>query len=255
VEALRFLVVHSSPFAHQAATTSPAAQAKEAERVAEPIQRVEARWCACAADAEAAITDSAGQGQGRRGRRPRRWRSQALPYRVTAVNSPKKRLRRGRPPKAEVPQVEVRYRLRLSSEALVPAEDAHGWTVLATTLRPEACTDTERRQAYQEQHSPVAPGCRWSKNPAAISPVWLEKPARIAALAMLTVGGVLVYAVIHRQVRLSLREPDRHIPGNKGPTATPTAAVVFALFTPVTLGHVAVDNASILHVHGIQEDH
>jgi transposase len=32
--------------------------------------------------------------------------------------------------------------------------------------------------------------------------VWLEKPERIAALAMLTVVGLLVYAVIQRQVRL-----------------------------------------------------
>jgi sterol desaturase/sphingolipid hydroxylase (fatty acid hydroxylase superfamily) len=100
----------------------------------------------------------------------------------------------------------------------------------------------------------VEPGCRWIKNPAAISPVWREKPARIAALAMLTVVGLLVYAVIQRQVRLSLRDHERQIPGNKGPTATPTAAVVFALFTSVTLVHFAVDNAPILHVHGIWED-
>src|SRR5262249_20789039 len=93
------------------------------------------------------------------------------------------------------------------------------------------------------------------KNPAAISPVWLEKPERIAALAMLTVVGLLVYAVIQRQVRLYLRDHHRHIPGNKGPTATPTAAVVFALFTPVTLVHFAVDNALILQGHGIQEYH
>jgi hypothetical protein len=76
----------------------------------------------------------------------------------------------------------------------------------------------------------------------------------MAALAMLTVVGLLVYAVIQRQVRLSLRDHDRQIPGNKGPTATPTAAVVFALFTPVTLVHFAVDNAPILQVQGIQED-
>jgi hypothetical protein len=85
--------------------------------------------------------------------------------------------------------------------------------------------------------------------------VWLEKPERIAALAMLTVVGLLVYAVIQRQVRLSLRDHNRQIPGNKGPTATPTAAVVFALFTPVTLVHFAMDNAPILHVHGLREDH
>jgi transposase len=255
VAEIRFLVVHSSQLAHQAAVASAAAQAKEAERVTEHVKHVEAQWFACAADAEAAIAGYEGRGQGRRGRKPRPWRYHVLHYRVEAVSIPQKRTRRGRPPKAEAPQVEGRYRLSVSSEALVPSEDAHGWTVLATTLRPEECTDAEMLQAYQEQHITVEPGFRWIKNPAAISPVWLEKPERIAALAMLTVVGLLVYAVIQRQVRLYLRDHDRQIPGNKGPTATPTAAVVFALFTPVTLVHFAVDNAPILQVHGIQEDH
>src|SRR4030095_14446145 len=137
-------------------------------------------------------------------------------------------------PKAEAPQVEVRSRLGVRPEALSPAADAHGWTVLATTLRPEECTEPERLQAYQEQHVTVEPGLRWIKHPAAISPVWLEKPERIAALAMLTVVGLLVYAVIQRQVRLYLRDHDQQVPGNKGLTATPTTAVVFALFAPVT---------------------
>jgi transposase len=255
VAEIRFPVVHSSQLAQQAAVAYSAAQAKEAERVAEHIQRVEARWFACAADAEAAIIDYEGRGQGRRGRTPRLWRYHTLHYRVEAVNAPKKRTRRGRPPKAEASQVEVRYRLVVHSEALVPPEDAHGWTVLAATVGPEVCTDVEILQAYQEQHITVEPGFRWIKNPAAISPVWLEKPERIAALAMLTVVGLLVYAVIQRQVRLYLCDHDRQIPGNKGPTATPTAAVVFALFTPVMLVQVAVDNTPHLQVHGIQEYH
>jgi transposase len=110
-------------------------------------------------------------------------------------------------------------------------------------------------QAYQEQHITVEPGFRWIKNPAAISPVWLEKPARIAALAMLTVVGLLVYAVIQRQVRLYLRDHNQQIPGNKGPTATPTAAVVFALFTPVMLVQFVVENTTSLQVHGVQGQH
>jgi hypothetical protein len=77
-EARRFLVVHSSQLAPQAAVAYNAAQAKEAERVAEHVQRVEARWCAWAADAEAAISDYEGRGQGRRGRKPRLWRYHAL---------------------------------------------------------------------------------------------------------------------------------------------------------------------------------
>jgi hypothetical protein len=189
VEELRCLVVRSSPLAQQAALTYTAAQAKEAERIAEHIRRVEARWFACAADAAAASTDDAGQGQGRRGRKPHPWRYHALRDRVDAVNVPRKRTRRGRPPKTEALAVEVRYCLSGASEALLPAEDAHGWTVLATTLRPEAWTDTEMLQAYQEQRITVEPGCRWIKNPAAISPVWLEKPERSAALAMRTVMG------------------------------------------------------------------
>jgi len=110
-------------------------------------------------------------------------------------------------------------------------------------------------QAYQEQHITVEPGFRWIKHPAAITPVWLEKPERIAALAMLTVVGLLVYAVIQRQVRLYLHDHDRQVPGNKGLTATPTAAVVFALFAPVMLVQLAMDNATSLQVHGVQDHH
>jgi transposase len=252
---IRFLVMHSSQLAHQVAAAYAAAQAKEADRVTAHVQHVEARWFACAADAEAAIAEYDGRGQGRRGRKPRPWRYHVLHYRVEAVSVPQKRTRRGRPPKAEVSQVESRYRLVVHPEALVPSEDVHGWTVLATTVRPEGCTDAELLQAYQEQHITVEPGFRWIKNPAAISPVWLEKPERIAALAMLTVVGLLVYAVIQRQVRLYLREHERQLPGNKGLTATPTAAVVFALFTPVTLVHFAVDSTPSVQVHGVQAYH
>ena len=67
--------------------------------------------------------------------------------------------------------------------------------------------------------------------------------------------GLLVYTVIQRQVRLYLREHDQQGPGKKGRTATPTAAVVFALFTPVMLVHCAVDNTPSLQVHGGQEYH
>src|ERR671922_1168667 len=95
VAEIRFLVVHSSQLAHQTAVASAAAQAKEAERLAAHVQHVEARWFACAADAEAAIAEYEGRGQGRRGRKPRPWRYHALPYRVEAVTQRQKRTQRG----------------------------------------------------------------------------------------------------------------------------------------------------------------
>src|SRR5215468_2051451 len=251
----RFLVVHSSQLAHQAAVAYAAAQAKEAERVAAHVQHVEAQWFACAADAEAAIAEYEGRGQGRRGRKPRPWRYHALHYRVEAVTQRQKRTQRGRPPKTELPQDTVRYRLRIEVEAHVPSADTQGWTVLATTVGAESCPDAELLQAYQEQNTSVEPGFRWIKNPAAISPVWLEKPARIAALAMLTVVGLLVYALIQRQVRLYLCEHDQQIPGNKGPTARPTSAGVFTLFAPVMRVQFTLDEQISVQVHGLQPHH
>src|SRR5262245_63826039 len=127
--------------------------------------------------------------------------------------------------------------------------------VLATTVSPEVSTDAEILQASQEQHTTVEPGFRWIKNPAAISPVWLEKPERIAALAMLTVVGLLVYSIIQRQVRLYLLTHDQQVPGNKGPTATPTAAVVLTLFAHVALIRLGVDNQQVAQIYGLQPHH
>ena len=144
--------------------------------------------------------------------------------------------------KTDPPPIEAGYRLEVEVEALANPEEEHGWTVLATTVSAEACTDAEILQAYQEQHTTVEPGFRWIKNPAAISPVWLEKPERIAALAMLTVVGLLVYTIIQRQVRLYLRTHEQQLPGNKGETATPTATVVLSLFSPVAVVQLCLGN-------------
>jgi hypothetical protein len=140
-------------------------------------------------------------------------------------------------------------------EPVANAEVDNGWTVLATTVGAEVCSDAEILEAYQEQHTTVEPGFRWIKNPAAISPVWLEKRERIAALAMLTVLGLLVYALIQRQVQLYLHTYSQQLPGNKGTTARPTAAVVFALFAPVTLVHLRLGSTEIYEMYGVDGHH
>ena len=98
-------------------------------------------------------------------------------------------------------------------------------------------------------------GFRWIKTPAAIAPVWLEKPERIAALAMLTVVGLLVYSIMQRQVRLSLQTHDQQVPGNKGATATPTAAVVLALFAQIALVPLWIDEQEVAQLSGVQPHH
>jgi hypothetical protein len=115
------------------------------------------------------------------------------------------------------------------------------------------CAEGPLLGADQEQNSTVESGRRWLKPPAAITPLWVEKPERLAALALLPGGGFLVYGLRQRQVRLSLQDHQQHVPGNKGPTATPTAAVVLALSTPVMMGQGQVDKVVVRQVYGWQD--
>ena len=254
-KAMRFLVVHSSQRAQQQSQAYAAAQAKESEAVATHVWQVHARWFACRPDAEAAIAEYEGRGQGRRGRRPRPWRYHTVRYGIVAESRHTRRTRRGRPAKTEPTPTESGYRVGVEVEVLQNPEEDNGWTVLATTVRPEEGTDTEILQAYQDQTTTVEPGFRWIKNPAAIAPVWLEKPERIAALAMLTVIGLLVYSIIQRQVRLYLCSQKQQVPGHKGTTATPTAAVVLALFAPVALVQFWLGDHEVAQVYGVQPHH
>ena len=101
----------------------------------------------------------------------------------------------------------------------------------------------------------MEPGLRWIKHPAALTPIGREQPERMAALAMLTVAGLLVYGLMQRQVRLYLQEQEQHGPGNTGPTTPPTAAVVMALFTPGMLGPLQVDKTVVRQGYGWQDHH
>jgi transposase len=254
-ETLRFVVVHSSQLAQQQTQSYAGAQAKEATALADHVTRVHAQWFACLPDAEAAIAEYEGRGQGRRGRHPRPWRYHAVRYHVVADTRFTRRAHRGRPAKTDPPPMESGYRLEVEVEVLDNPEEDNGWTVLATTVSVEVCPDAEILQAYQEQHTTVEPGFRWIKNPAAIAPVWLEKPERIAALAMLTVVGLLVYSVIQRQIRLYLRTHAQQLPGNKGMTAIPTAAVALALFSQVALVQLWIDKHEVVQIAGVQPHH
>ena len=254
-EELRFVVVHSSQLAQQQARSYAAAQVKEAEAVADHVRQVQARWFACLPDAEAAIAEYEGRGRGRRGRRPRPWRYHTIRYGIVAETRRTRRACRGRPARTDPPPTESGYRVVVEVEALSHPEGDNGWTVLATTVHAEVCPDGDILQAYQDQNTTVEPGFRWIKNPAAIAPVWLEKPERIAALAMLTVLGLLVYTVLQRQVRLYLRTHDQQVPGNKGETAIPTAAVVLALFASVALVRIQIGKRELWQVYGVQPYH
>ena len=72
---------------------------------------------------------------------------------------------------------------------------------------------------------------------------------------MLTVLGLLVYRVSQSQVRLSLYPHTQQLPGNKGMTAKPTAAVVLALFSQVALVQLWREEHEVVQIAGVQPHH
>ena len=250
---VRFVAVYSTQLAEQQEQAYGKAQNREAQELAQHQAQVETRHFACEADAQVAIAEY--EGRGRRGRPVSRWRYHEVHYRVRPQWQRAKRTRRGRPRKDEPDCQELVYRLDLDFKALAPPVSSLGWLVLATTIEGKKGSDAEIVRAYREQTTTVEPGFRWIKNPAAISPVWLEKPERIAALAMLTVVGLLVYGLIQRQVRQFLQQHQQTIPGNKGETAMPTAAVVLSSFAQVMVVQVDLDGVDVRQVHGWQDHH
>ena len=221
-----------------------AQQHQEAKSLATHIAQVESRQFACQADAEGAIAAYEGRAPGRRGRPATPWRYHEVGYEVKAHRQRQKRTQRGRPRKGEEPQEEIVYQLKVSTQALAAPVATFGWLVLATTIEESICSDAEIVRAYRDQTTTVERGFRWIKNPAAIHPVWLEKRERIAALAMLTVVGLLVYGLIQRQVRQYLQEHEATIPGNKGETDIPTATVVFESFATLNRVELNIDGMS-----------
>jgi transposase len=252
---VRFVAVYSNQLAQHHEEAYGKGQVREAEAVAEHVAQVQGRRFACEADAEAAIAEYAGRGRGHRGRRTCQWRHHEVHYSVDAQWQRKKRPQRGRPRTGEAVEHELVYRLSVTTKALMPPVSTFGWLVLATTVSEQTCDDAEIVRAYRDQTTTVEPGFRWIKNPAAISPVWLEKRERIAALAMLTVVGLLVYSLIQRQVRQYLQQHQQAIPGNKGDTAMPTAAVVFESFASVTQVRLDLDGVDMCQIHGWQAHH
>jgi transposase len=252
---MRFIALYSTQLAQQHEQSYRQGQAREAQALATHIAQVQSRQFACEADAQGAIAEYEGQRPGRRGRAATPWRYHEVHYHVQANPQRQKRAGRGRPRKGEVPQEEVVHHLRVETQALTPARETCGWLVLATTLDEQRCGDAEIVQAYRDQTATVERGFRWIKNPAAISPVWLEKPQRIAALAMLTVVGLLIYGLIQRQVRQYLAQHEASIPGNKGLTDVPTATVIFQSFTTVTRVELTLEDMTSSQIQGWQAHH
>jgi transposase len=227
---LRWLVVESTQLAKTKAARRAAAQ--QAERVL--LDSLQAQWqrrtFACEADAYQAATLCL---------RELRVDQHQLTYTVSADWVPTKRTARGRPPKgAPRPQCQiwrVRWHVHEAPEASrTPAQRESRFVLATNVLAPQDLADADLLRAYKGQ--PVAElSFKWAKNPAAIAPIFLETPTRIAALGSVYLIALLVYSLIERQVRKALEKRGETLPDRPVPSQRPTARTIFHLMRNIAV--------------------
>lgn len=223
---LRALVVESSSLTEQKRPALERRRDKEREKIEKAAATLAARAFVCREDAERAAQAKC-----------ERLASDffRLETKVESEQREVKRERPGRPRADEKAELETVWRARLviDEEHTSIDELAHrdGCYVLVTTLPKEganARTDEQVLQDYQGQQG-VEAAMHWLKGPLAVAPIFLKTPERIAALGLVYVLALMVYALIQRDMRQRLAKKEDLIPGNKGWTDAPTTEVIFRL--------------------------
>ena len=218
----RCLVVESTPRA--TAQAPRAAAAPQVERAA--LVTLQAQWprrpLAGEAEAPQAATLC---------RRELAVHCQPLPDTGGPAGGPATRPTRGRPPKtAPRPQRHVWRVLWPGPEAtaLITARTRRDRRVVLATqvLEAEPLSEAERLRASKGQ--PAAElRCKWAKNPAAMAPLFLETPTRLAALGWVSLSARLRDTLVARHVRNSLAARGEPVPDRPAPSPRPTARTVF----------------------------
>jgi hypothetical protein len=156
------------------------------------------------------------------------------------VHAVPKHARPGRPRKAAAPdhlEWQVQATLTVDAEAVARQARRNASFLVATNvLDPAQLSDHELVQTYTEQHS-VERGFAFLKDPLFLaSSVFVKKPQRIVALALVMVLCLLVYRLAEHRLRQQLAATGRTVPNQlKQPTDHPTMRWMFQCFEGISL--------------------
>lgn len=165
-----------------------------------------------------------------------------------------KRPRRGRPRTGEDTPTAAVYRL-VEREPLSQRDDAvatlrfhaRHFVLITDHLDRVAWSDERILAEYRHQHLiEGSTGFRWLKNAAAVAPVFLHTPRRIAALGVVFMLALMVRNYIQFELRRRLAETDETIPDRlEKPTQKPTTETAFIPFATVTVVHVTLNGTPL----------
>jgi len=143
--------------------------------------------------------------------------------------------RRPEPPLAAKEHWRVRYTVRKVTARVTERRlhDAATFIMIRTRNDDWEITDREMIQRYKDQYH-VEHGFAWLKNGAAINPMFIETPKRMASMCFVYCLGLMVYNLIQRTVRKYLKEHQTGLPYHRNkPSDRITTQFLFELFPKV----------------------
>ena len=161
--------------------------------------------------------------------------------------------KRGRPKKDAAPTVQcfrIYAQAKTDPQALRKALTPLGKFIIATNeLDQEALPSSEVLPHYKDQNQ-VEKGFRFLKSPLCMAEsVFLKKPKRIVALAMVMCLALMVYAMAERKLRLALQTHNQTVPNQKGkPYQKPTMRWVFQCFEGIEVLHINQGQEETLYI-------
>jgi transposase len=229
---LRFLVVESSELARRFEESLGDKLRVGKVRFEKAARRLASRKYRCEPDARIAIE-----------RFQRGNTLHTATWGVEEVTKALPRAQRGRPKAGEVAATETFWRVTWADTVVDQAAVEHArararFFVLATDhVEDEGWDDKRILAEYRHQHIIEGhTGFRWLKGPAAVAPMFLKTPERIAALGLVFVLALMVRNWLQWEVRQRLAEQGEKLPNmNKRPTTKPTTENVFHYFEAVTI--------------------
>lgn len=228
----RHLVVRSDQLAALFDKQLPKKLAKAEARVAKALRRLNRQGFSCEEDAEAAVE---------RLRQGLRYHNlQAV---IDADEVRQKRSRPGRPRKGEPPVTRTVWRPRLVALSEDPHRVEHArqlgshFVLVTDHTDRDAWPDHRILAEYRHQHTVEGhTGFRWLKGDAAVAPMFLKKPERIAALGMVMLLALAVRNFLQYKLRDRLASTGRTVSDRKRrPTTKPTTETAFLGFDRVQI--------------------
>lgn len=237
---MRWLLVWSEQAFEREKKTLNRRIAKQEAALSDELRKLARRSFGCQEDAEKALNQLIKQ-------------YTYLQVDQVTYSSKNKAGRRGRP-KTDQPLKKVwkvKAKANRAPQAIEKREAQLGKFILATnTLDTQKLPTAEILTHYKNQQEPEK-GFRFLKSPLCMADaIYLNKPERIEALAMVMCLALIVYGLGERKLRQGLKEVEETVPDQKGkPTKKPTLRWIFQCFEGITVLQIQNQGRQMLNLN------